>query len=1045
MEVESDLGDIQNEELLRKMWQQSEDSERKKQIRSHLYKLRESRLCNLYRHDPDPMSEPNGNGNGNGTSTLAGYGGKDPLATSHGDVLLDQNFQSLKSKEVRDSTSPTNELRFHSMSLTQPNTTGWDVQTSSEVSPDGRAYRTETLAKTDEKSSTTTTTTTTSTSGRSVANQRNVFEPTAPQETPEGRRPSYMDHTKSSLEHIRRDSLEINKSHYSRKSSVEDDSPAEPRNPNSAVKFDVPRKGSQEPRKPSLKGREDDSDLELEIEEIFDLQRLEQLLETVSSYEMRRRIRAQMRLIRKNMINAGSITSTTTVTTTSTSSSPGKSSPSPKRRDQSPLGSPESKTTSRTTTSSRKQRAEQVDSTTYCPGKVSPTGKPPVKPRERSASPAQKRRTSPPGKQSPVGGSTTTTTTKVTTTSTTRGAPGKPSQGPIWADRSKVLKGHAPISQTNGSTPRKGSTSSTTSTSTSGKITRTMTSSSSTTSSTTNSRSKQREEDSITSSYGVGPTDENGLPVFGLRALKKKSTPPADEPCETKQVTGYVIEEQFYSDNKSPPRHERKELIYSSNPEELAAIKQKLQDEDQDDGSVPQLDSRLVREFKKVEAQSQSLPPEDARYVRRGSVKELSEKFIRKESSSSTHSSTLMRNEDETEDDSESTEVCSVIEAPQMRQSHVSSSTRSSNTRSFLNASADERQVTSVDDVLERMRNADNVEEPGDSSEDREARALLNKFLGASVIMQGVESMLPPAATGQRLNSQGVKTTRITNTYSSSSKSGNSTTSTSNNKVSSSSSSAPVTRTTCDIEEIWDEQILKQLLEQASTYEERRKIRARLRELMAEREAAQHKSSSSSSEQRTETKSSKDGGNTVTTTTTKVTTRTVSGSAASKNISPLAKFKQLDKQAAAQQAQKSSPTTTSTPTTPGGSAQPLFKFTDPALNARAATVKDQLLQWCQHKTQEYENVQITNFSSSWSDGLAFCALIHHFLPDAFDFSKLTKQTRRHNFELAFSVADEKAGIAPLLDVEDMVEMSRPDWKCVFVYVQSIYRRFRNCQ
>lgn len=35
-----------------------------------------------------------------------------------------------------------------------------------------------------------------------------------------------------------------------------------------------------------------------------------------------------------------------------------------------------------------------------------------------------------------------------------------------------------------------------------------------------------------------------------------------------------------------------------------------------------------------------------------------------------------------------------------------------------------------------------------------------------------------------------------------------------------------------------------------------------------------------------------------------VTTRTVSGSAAAKNISPLAKFKQLDKAAAQQQAQK---------------------------------------------------------------------------------------------------------------------------------------------
>lgn len=196
---------------------------------------------------------------------------------------------------------------------------------------------------------------------------------------------------------------------------------------------------------------------------------------------------------------------------------------------------------------------------------------------------------------------------------------------------------------------------------------------------------------------------------------------------------------------------------------------------------------------------------------------------------------------------------------------------------------------------------------------------------------------------------------------------------------------------------------------------------------------------SSTTTERTETKKEKDGA--VVTTTTKVTTRTVTGTAP-KPASPFAKFRQLDKQNSLQSPK--SPTTPTTPTTPGGSA-PLFRFTDPALNARAATVKDQLLQWCQNKTQEYENVQITNFSSSWSDGLAFCALIHHFLPDAFDYSQLTQQTRRKNFELAFTVADEKAGIAPLLDVEDMVVMKRPDWKCVFVYVQSIYRRFRNCQ
>ncbi|XP_020713972.1 smoothelin-like protein 1 isoform X11 [Ceratitis capitata] len=200
-----------------------------------------------------------------------------------------------------------------------------------------------------------------------------------------------------------------------------------------------------------------------------------------------------------------------------------------------------------------------------------------------------------------------------------------------------------------------------------------------------------------------------------------------------------------------------------------------------------------------------------------------------------------------------------------------------------------------------------------------------------------------------------------------------------------------------------------------------------------------------STTEKTETKE-KDGA--VVTTTTKVTTRTVTGAGgtAAKPVSPFAKFRQLDKQSSQQ-----SPKSPSTPTTPGGTAASpsgsarIFQFTDPALNARAATVKEQLLQWCQSKTQEYENVQISNFSASWSDGLAFCALIHHFLPDAFDYTQLTPKNRRQNFELAFTVADEKAGIAPLLDVEDMVEMKRPDWKCVFIYVQSIYRRFRNCQ
>jgi hypothetical protein len=109
----------------------------------------------------------------------------------------------------------------------------------------------------------------------------------------------------------------------------------------------------------------------------------------------------------------------------------------------------------------------------------------------------------------------------------------------------------------------------------------------------------------------------------------------------------------------------------------------------------------------------------------------------------------------------------------------------------------------------------------------------------------------------------------------------------------------------------------------------------------------------------------------------------------------------------------------------------------------ASSIKDRLLNWVKAQTKEYKNLQITNFSTCWSDGLAFCALIHHFYPEAFDYDKLTPEKRRENFEIAFKVAEDEAGIAPLLDVEDMVVMRKPDWKCVFTYVQTFYRRFHN--
>ncbi|KAK2497352.1 hypothetical protein MC885_002280 [Smutsia gigantea] len=73
--------------------------------------------------------------------------------------------------------------------------------------------------------------------------------------------------------------------------------------------------------------------------------------------------------------------------------------------------------------------------------------------------------------------------------------------------------------------------------------------------------------------------------------------------------------------------------------------------------------------------------------------------------------------------------------------------------------------------------------------------------------------------------------------------------------------------------------------------------------------------------------------------------------------------------------------------------------------ASASSIKQLLLEWCRSKTIGYQHVDLQNFSSSWSDGMAFCALVHSFFPDAFDYSALSPTQRQKNFELAFTMAE----------------------------------------
>ncbi|XP_030292758.1 smoothelin-like protein 2 isoform X2 [Sparus aurata] len=132
----------------------------------------------------------------------------------------------------------------------------------------------------------------------------------------------------------------------------------------------------------------------------------------------------------------------------------------------------------------------------------------------------------------------------------------------------------------------------------------------------------------------------------------------------------------------------------------------------------------------------------------------------------------------------------------------------------------------------------------------------------------------------------------------------------------------------------------------------------------------------------------------------------------------------------------------SEPTKPKDS-KPKLKRSQSFGVSSASGIKQILLEWCRSKTIGYQNIDIQNFSSSWSDGMAFCALVHSFFPLEFDYNTLDAANRKHNLQLAFTTAEEQADCLRLIEVEDMLVMGdKPDPMCVFTYVQSLYNHLK---
>jgi actinin alpha len=92
----------------------------------------------------------------------------------------------------------------------------------------------------------------------------------------------------------------------------------------------------------------------------------------------------------------------------------------------------------------------------------------------------------------------------------------------------------------------------------------------------------------------------------------------------------------------------------------------------------------------------------------------------------------------------------------------------------------------------------------------------------------------------------------------------------------------------------------------------------------------------------------------------------------------------------------------------------ILDFQIKGISEEDVSAKEGLLLWCKKKTHGYRQVKVENFTNSWTDGLAFCALIHKHRPDLIDFESLSPANARDNLTLAFEVAESKLGIPKLL-------------------------------
>lgn len=98
----------------------------------------------------------------------------------------------------------------------------------------------------------------------------------------------------------------------------------------------------------------------------------------------------------------------------------------------------------------------------------------------------------------------------------------------------------------------------------------------------------------------------------------------------------------------------------------------------------------------------------------------------------------------------------------------------------------------------------------------------------------------------------------------------------------------------------------------------------------------------------------------------------------------------------------------------------ILRFVIAGLSEEGLSAKEGLLLWCQRKTQNHKSLinsgkGVEDFSVSFQDGMAFCALIERHRPDLIKVSELDPNNKAENLNKAFDICATHLDIPRLLD------------------------------